>query len=140
MAQIEALEQDAALRVIMAASSHKKRDRDVDKLMVELHSANEESIALKAIVGDAAAQGAKTRQVQVQELERQLADVHVAHATAKDKRGALNNDIDPGEQPMPACAKQVRANLTCHSHRRITSSSQLRHSAHRPAGEGGAQK
>ena len=43
MAQIEALEQDAALRANMAASSHTQRDRDVDKLMVELHSANEET-------------------------------------------------------------------------------------------------
>ena len=88
MAQKEALELDAALRVNMAASSHKQRDRDVDKLMVELHSANENNRALQAIVGDEAAQGAKTRQEQVQELELQLADAHVAHATAMVKRGA----------------------------------------------------
>lgn len=55
-------------------------------------------------------------------------------------RKALNHDIDPGEQPMPACATQVRANHTCHSHRRNTSSSHLSHSAHRPTGKGGAQK
>lgn len=87
MAQIEALAQDAALRVNMAASSHKQRARYVDKLMAELHSAHEENRALTAIVGDEAAHGAKTLQEQVQELERQLADAHVAHATSMDKRG-----------------------------------------------------
>ena len=88
MAQIEALYHDAALRVNMAASSHKQRDRDVDKLMVELHSAHEANRALKATVVDEAVRRAKTLQEQVPELERQLAYAHVAHATAMDKRGA----------------------------------------------------
>lgn len=84
MAQHRALVHDAAMRVSMAASSHKQRDRDVDKLMEELHSANEDTLALKSIVGDEAPQSAKTRQEQGQELERQLAEVQAAQPASMD--------------------------------------------------------
>lgn len=85
-AQNAALAQDAEMRVNKAASSHKQRSRDVDRLMGELYSANEEHRALKAVY-DEAAQRAKTPQEQVHDLEQQLAEAPTTHS-AMDKQSA----------------------------------------------------